>query len=79
LRALSRAAARARSTIAAASSCMPGMTWVEIERNADLAVSQPLARYLGVDAVGKQMRGMGVPKVVKPEAGKSCRGNLPRP
>jgi hypothetical protein len=34
---------------------------VQVERDADLAMSQALARHLGVDAARKQMRSVGVP------------------
>jgi len=41
---------------------------VKVKRDPDLAVAQPLARHLGVNAARKQVRGVGVAQVVEANA-----------
>jgi hypothetical protein len=55
---------KALSTCAAASSCMPGITWLYIERNTDLAVAKPLTGDLRMDARRQHVRGMSMTQIV---------------
>ena len=52
---------------------------VEIERYSDLAVPEPFAGDLGVNAVGEQMGGMGMSQIVKPQVGKPRLADRARP
>ena len=52
---------------------------VQVQRDPDLAVTQPLAGDLGVDAVGEQVGSVGVPKIMEPEPGQRRLGDRPGP
>ena len=41
---------------------------VEVQRDPDLAVAEPLTRHFGMDAARKQMRGVGMSQIMKANA-----------
>ncbi len=52
---------------------------VQIKRDADFAMPKALAGHFRVNAIGEQMGGMGMPKVMESKARKATLGDLPAP
>ena len=52
---------------------------VQVERDADLAVTEPLAGDLHMDARGQHVRGVAVPQIVEADAGQALARNCLQP